>query len=215
MKIFGAALSPFVRKLLVYCAERQITFDHVPTFPMGPDGQGPEFMAVSPFGKIPAIDDDGMTLADSSAIIHYLEARDGSALLPEDAQARGRAVFFDEIADTVLTGVMGTIFVNRIVRPKFMGLEGDMAAAETAEQETLPPILSTLEGLIAENSEFLVGDRMTVADIALASPFVNMMLANVEVDGQKYPKLAHWLGGIWGRPAYAEQIAVNKKMVEG
>ncbi|MFC4291489.1 glutathione S-transferase family protein [Sphingorhabdus arenilitoris] len=213
MKIFGAPLSPFVRKVMIYCAERDIPYDHVPIFPMGPDGQNPEFLAASPLGKIPAIEDDGFTLADSSAIIHYLEAKHGQALLPEDAQARGQAIFFDEIADTAIAAVTGPIFFNRVVAPKFMGREGDMAAADVAEKETLPPILAKLEKLMPDDSAYLVGGALSVADISLASVFINFKHGGVTVDSDHYPKLSAWLLAIWDRPSFQRQMALEARIL--
>ena len=60
-----------------------------PIIPMGPDGADPDFVAASPMGKIPAMDDEGYRLGDSSAIIHYLEAKHGAALLPDEPKALG------------------------------------------------------------------------------------------------------------------------------
>lgn len=210
MKIYGAPLSPFVRKVIIYCVERQIDFDLIPIFPMGPDAAKPEFVAASPMGKIPAMDDDGFALADSSAIIHYLEAKHGAALLPEDAQARGTAVFFDEIADTVLVQAAGALFFNRVVAPKFMGQEGDQAAADLAEKETIPAALSKLEPLVPD-AQYLVGDSLSLADIALASVFVNARHGGVEVDAARYPRTAKWLSGIWELPSFVAQLEAEKQ----
>ncbi|MEE9432774.1 MAG: glutathione S-transferase family protein [Sphingorhabdus sp.] len=215
MKIFGASLSPFVRKLMVYCAERGIEYDHTPTFPMGPDGADPDFVAASPMGKIPAMNDDGFTLADSSAIIHYLEVKHGAALLPEEAKARGKAVFYDEVGDTVIPAVMGPIFINRVVMPKFMGKDGDSAAADKAEKEDMPPLLAKLEAMMPEAGGFLVEGRLTLADIAVASPFVNLKHAGVAPDAAQHPRLAKWLAGIWSLPSFSAQIASEEKFLAG
>ncbi len=72
MKLYGTSLSPFVRKVLVVLAEKGVEVQHVPLRFHDPD---PRFQAASPLGKIPALDDDGFLLADSSAIIHYLERK--------------------------------------------------------------------------------------------------------------------------------------------
>lgn len=213
MKIFGALLSPYVRKLVVYCAERGIEYDHTPTFPLGPDGADPDFVAASPMAKIPAIEDDGFTLADSSAIIHYLEVKHGAALLPEEAKARGTAIFYDEIGDTIIPAAMGPMFVNRVVKPKFMGIEGDLAAADKAEKEDLPPVLAKLEALMPENGGFLVEDRLTIADIAVASPFVNLKFAGYELDAASYPKTAAWYSGISRLESFAAAVSREEKLM--
>src|SRR3546814_8676944 len=61
------------------------------------------------------------------------------------------------------------LFFNRIVAPKFLGREGDLAAADVAEKDELPKLLAYLEGAIPAPG-FLVGDRLTLADLAVASP---------------------------------------------
>src|SRR3546814_14040293 len=65
------------------------------------------------------------------------------------------------------------MFFNRIVAPKFLGREGDLAAADVAEKDELPKLLAYLEGAIPA-SGFLVGDRLTLADLAVASPLMNL-----------------------------------------
>ena len=122
--------------------------------------------AASPFAKMPALDDDGFLLADSSAICHYLEAtHPAPALIPADPQARGRTIWFDEFADTMLFAAIGPIFFNRVVAPRFLKRDGDAAAAERAEAEALPPVLDYLEQATpdhgqAHRTEIVRGDDL-------------------------------------------------------
>src|SRR5688500_2911685 len=110
MKLYGFPLSPFVRKVLVVAQEKSLTVDVVPVNPMQPSE---EFLAASPYGKIPAIEDDGFKLADSTAIAVYLDAKyPEPALLPADARARAKAVWFDEVADTVVMAAGGPMVFN-------------------------------------------------------------------------------------------------------
>ena len=167
MILYGSTMSPFVRKVVAFAAEKEIALELKPVGLGDPD---PGFAAASPFSKMPALDDDGYVLADSSAICHYLEAKHPEpALIPAEPKARGRTIWFDEFADTILFACGGTMFFNRIVAPRFLRRDGDLAAADKAERETLPPLLDYLEGVIPE-SGFLVGDRLTLADLAVASP---------------------------------------------
>jgi glutathione S-transferase len=210
MIIFGATLSPFVRKTLAYCAEKGLTVENRN---VGLGSQDPEFRAASPFGKIPALKDGDYLLADSSAIIHYLEAKHPEPeLIPADPQLRGKAVWYDEFADTVVVGLGGKLFFNRVVAPRFLKQPGDQAAADKAEHEELPPIFAWLETQIPD-SGFLVGDRLTIADIAVASPFVNFEHAGCVVDSATYPKLCAYLRGILARPSFATMVAAEKKLL--
>ncbi len=100
MKIYGFPLSPFVRKVVVAVNEKGLAAEVVPSNPSQPDD---EFAAVSPFHKIPAFRDGDFTLADSTAIVTYLEAKyPEPPLLPAAPEARAKAIWFEEVADTVL-----------------------------------------------------------------------------------------------------------------
>ena len=99
---------------------------------------------------MPALLDGDFCLADSSAIIHYLDAKyPEPALIPAEPRARGRTIWFDEFADTILFGCGQKMFFNRVVAPIFLKRPGDEAAAEAAERDELPPILDYLETVVA------------------------------------------------------------------
>ena len=73
MILYGSSLSPFVRKVLAFAAEKGIEIELRPTG-AGPGQHGPEFIEASPLRKMPALVDGDFRLADSSAIAQYLEA---------------------------------------------------------------------------------------------------------------------------------------------
>lgn len=205
MIIYGSSLSPFVRKTMAYAHEKGIAFDHQPTMPGADDA---EFRACSPFGKVPGFRDGDFCLSDSTAIVHYLEAKHPEpALIPQDAEDRGRAIWYDEFADTILTAAGGPIFWNRVVAP-LMGQEPDLAAAETAERETLPPILDHLEAALGER-EWLVGDGLTLADLAVASPFKNLEYGQAQIDWDAYPKTRGYIDRVLGRESFAAGLAMD------
>ena len=203
MILYGSTMSPFVRKVAAYAAEKGIELELKPIGLGSPD---PEFQAASPFKKMPALVDGDYSLADSSAIIHYLEAKyPEPALIPADPRERGRVIWFDEFADTLLFACGGKIFFNKVVAPRFLGREGDLAAAETAEREELPPLLDYLEGVIPD-SGFLVGDRLTLADISVAGPFANFGHCDVAIDSGRYPKVTAYTRSILSRPSFARFV---------
>jgi glutathione S-transferase len=100
----------------------------------------------------------------------------------------------------------GKSFFNRIVAPRFMGREGDLAAAEAAERDELPPILDYLERTVPEPGEFLVADQITLADIAVASPFVNFRHTQTLIDPSRYGRTVAYLDSILSRPSFAQWI---------
>jgi len=203
MILYGSTMSPFVRKVAAYAAEKGIEVDLQPTgFPNPSD----EFCAASPFRKMPAIADGDYCLSDSSAIIHYLEAKyPKPELIPADPRARGRVIWFDEFADTILFACGAKIFFNKIVAPRFLGREGDLSAADAAERDELPPLLDYLEQAIPD-SGYLVDDRLTLADIAVAGPFANFGHCNVAIDSGRYPKVSGYVSAILSRPSFAQYV---------
>lgn len=207
MIIYGSSLSPFARKALVFAAEKGIAVDNPPTALYSQDV---EFRKASPLGKIPALCDGDFRISDSSAIVAYLEAlQPDPVLIPHEPQSRARTIWYDEFADTILFGALQKIFFNRIVAPKFLRIEGDLAAAEKAEREELPPLIDYLETVIPP-SGFLVDDRLTLADIAVASPMVNMTHVGIHIDPATHPRSAAYIDAILARPAFATLIAKEK-----
>ncbi len=209
MIVHGSSLSPFVRKVIVFAAEKGLAVENK-VAPPGP--KTPEFLAMSPFGKIPAFEDGDYQLCDSSAIVHYLEAKHPEhALIPAEARARGRTVWFDEYADTIMFAAAAPIFFNRVVAP-LMGMDGDLAAADKAEADALPPVLAYLESVIPA-SGFLVEERLTLADIAVASPFVNFEHAGVAIDAAIFPKVTAYAAAILARPSFATLIEKEQRFL--
>jgi len=203
MILYGSTMSPFVRKVVAFAGEKGIALD---IHPVGLGDPNPNFRAASPFGKMPALDDDGYTLADSSAICHYLEAKQPDpALIPADAKARGKVIWYEEFADTILFACGAAMFFNRVVAPRFLGRDGDLVAADKAEFETLPPLLEYLESVIPD-SGYLVGDSLTLADIAVASPFANLAHCEVVIDPARFPRVVRYTADILGRPGFAASI---------
>jgi glutathione S-transferase len=204
MILYGSSLSPFVRKVLAAAHEKGIALDLRPT--RIADGD-PDFRAASPFGKMPAFADGDYKLCDSSAIVHYLDAKQPEPpLIPADPKLRGKAVWFDEFADTILFDCGRKIFFNRIVAPFFMGRPGDEAAAATAEQDELPPILDYLETVAPEGEGFLLGEAISLADIAVASPFANFRHLGIVLDASRHPRTGRYVERMLARPSFASSI---------
>jgi glutathione S-transferase len=199
MIVYGSSLSPFVRKTLGFAYEKGLAVEHVPVTPQAAQ---PEFRACSPLGKIPGFADGDYRLADSTAICNYLERKYPNpslfAATPEDI---GRMVWLEEFSDTVLVAAAGKVFFNLIVKPNLFKQPPDMAVVDTALTKELPPLFDYLEAQV--KGPFLVGDRLTLADIALHCPFVNLKLAGHPLDAARWPKLGGYLAGLLARPALA------------
>jgi glutathione S-transferase len=207
MIVYGSSLSPFVRKVLAFAAEKGID---VESQPVDFRNKSAEFLEASPFGKIPAFRDGDFAISDSSAIIHYLEAvKPEPNLIPKDPRAGARTIWFDEYSDTILVACGAKIVFNRLVGPRFLGMPGDEEVARKAECDELPLLLDYLERVIPA-SGYLVEDRMTLADISVASPFATLDHAGTAIDGSRHPRLKAYVEAILARPCFAPLVAGEK-----
>ena len=216
MIVYGSTFSPFVRKVMAFVAEKGLTAELKPA---GMGRGGAEFDEASPFRKMPGFRDPGadggrdFVISDSTAIVTYLEAKYPEPnLLPADPIARARAIWYEEFADTIVMKAGGAIFFNRFVAPRVFGRAGDEAVAAAAERDEVPPLLDYLER-VAPESGFLVEDRITLADIAVASPFVNLAHVGVDLDGTRWPRATAYLDAILARPSFAGMVAEERRMV--
>jgi glutathione S-transferase len=210
MKVFGNTLSPFVRKTLAFAAEKGIEVELV----AAGMGQGPdEFKQASPFGKMPGFQDGDFLISDSTAIITYLEAiKPEPNLIPSDPRARARTIWYEEFGDTIVAACGGTMFFNRVVAPRFLGRPGDENLVQEAINVQFPKIVDYLERTVPA-SGYLVEDRLTLADIAVASPFVNMGHVGCPINPTTHPKAFGYIEAILARPSYAGMVAKEKAMV--
>ena len=196
--VHGASASPFVRKVRVALAEKGLDYELKPVFPFN---VSPEYKKISPLGKIPCYQDGDFTLPDSSCIVAYLEkVSPQPALHPSDPKLYARALWYEEYADTRMVEIMGPVFFQRVIRKNLMKQEPDEELVKKSLAR-LPEICDYLEAEIG-NSDFLVGNRFSIADIAVASPFVNLRHAGERVDEKRWPKLGAYLKRIHARPSF-------------
>jgi glutathione S-transferase len=209
MKIYGFPLSPFVRKVVVSVKEKGLEAEVVPSNPSQPD---PEFSAISPFQRIPAFRDGDFTMADSTAIVTYLEAKyPQPALLPAEPEVRARAIWFEEVADTVCVPTGRPIVLNRFVRPRIFGVGGDEAAAVEAEHALKGP-LDYLERVVGDG---WLDNDFTIGDIAVASAFRSLGYAGWTLDDILYPRLSAWFERVKQRAAWKAAAEIERSVMIG
>jgi glutathione S-transferase len=201
--LYGAGLSPFVRKVRVLLAEKGVAYEHDPVVPFNVSA---EYKAISPLGKIPAYRDEHGALADSSVICAYLERRHPTpALYPSDPYQYARALWFEEYGDSPFIAVSGAkIFFPKVIGPAFFNQPTDEAAVAKAIAEDLPPLFDYLESQLS--GDWLAGSQFSIADIAIGTQFVNLRLAGVSVDAARWPKLARYVARVHERPSFRKLI---------
>jgi glutathione S-transferase len=207
--VYGVNASPFVRKVRVFLAEKGLDYELDPVIP----GQAPpDYKQMSPLGKIPAFRDGDRTMCDSSIICAYLErTAPEPRLYPADPYDYARALWFEEYADGGMTPVVGPkIFFKKIVGPRFFNQPCNDAEVKESIEKELPPLFDYLEGQL--KGDFLVGNTLTIADIGVATQFVNLKHAGVGVDAKRWPKLAAFVQRMHARPSFAPIIAEETAM---
>ncbi len=205
-RLHGTPGSPFVRKVRAAFNEKTVESQLAPLDIFNPPSG---FERLSPLRRIPVlefVDDSGRgPLADSSAIVAYLEAAyPAPPLFPSDPYQRGRAVWIEEYADTVLAYQLGM----GVMRP-LLGARGGADVDETklaeAIEQKLPPLLSYLDGALGA-ARWFVGEAYTIADLAVAAQLSGLVLVDRLDILAPYPGLARLLAQARERPAFAAAV---------
>lgn len=210
--IHGTLLSPWVRRLLAFCEEKGVEYDIVNVVPLGePD---PEFLKISPLGKVPVLEVDGRYLPDSLAACSYLESViDSPVLFPSDGWERGWMLWLcDYLGTGLFSKVEAPLFIQRFVNPAFLNMETDDAVVAEALAQ-MPGHFDYLESQLGEGKEFLVGDALSLADLTAGSIFVNFRHAGETVDADRWPALAAYVERIHARPSFVRILEREKEAV--
>ena len=189
LSIHGSPISPFVRKALVCLIEKGVDYELNPVSPFPP----PEsHLKISPLGKIPALTDGDLSLADSAAICGYIEKMHPSPpLFPEDPADYGRALWYQIWADTELPKGTASLFFNRVA-VRMMKREPDEAVIAKIISDVQPGLFDYLEAEIGAKT-FLLGDTLTIADIAVTTQFIQMQYAGEALPESAYPNITRFV----------------------
>ncbi|WOJ95315.1 glutathione S-transferase family protein [Congregibacter brevis] len=206
IKIYGVHGSPYVRKVLIALAVKNIPFEIVPQMPFSGDT---EYLKLNPLGKIPTLVDGDLTLGDSKVICHYLdEAYPEPPLYPRGIADRARAHWFEDFAGGKLSELAAGIFFQRFMRPRAFKQEPDEALISDIIDNKLPPMLDYLEGQIPSEG-FLFGD-FGMADLSVMSPFVNAGYAGYEVDASRWPRTTALFAAVKAQAAVKSNLEQEK-----
>jgi glutathione S-transferase len=203
LTVIGSFVSPYVRKVLACMELKGLDYAVDPITPFfGND----EFTRMSPLRRIPVLIDGDTVLSDSTVICAYLdEAYEGYALLPEGPRDRARARWLEEYADTRLGDLfIWGLFYQKFVRQRVWQEEPDEERVAKVLDEGAPAALDYLEGELPETG-YLFGP-LGLADVALASFFVNARYVGFEVDAGRWPKVARFVGDVLAEPVMAKLL---------
>jgi glutathione S-transferase len=192
LTVYGAPLSPFVRKLCLCLIEKGLDYELEVVMPFG---QPDWFRELNPLGRIPAFRDGDLKLADSSVICQYLEERypEQKPLYGADTEQRAKVRWLEKYADYELAPLCTlTVFRNRVLKAT-MGQPCDEEKVQQALKDRLPSNFDYLEATLGDAPYFL-GEQLSMADLALASQLINMEHGGETLDSGRWPKLmAHYV----------------------
>jgi glutathione S-transferase len=191
MKLIGSKTSPYVRKVRVLIAEKNIACEFVEENAWAADTKVPQF---NPLNKVPALVlDDGESIYDSGVIAEYLDTLPGASFIPKDARSRALVrrdeALGDGISDAGIT----------------MRLEGQREAARQ-DAAWIARQRSKVEAGIAAVSKS-VGSRRgaatTLGDIACACSLFWLEFRFPEIRWRDDPVLKAWAENLEKRPSFA------------
>jgi glutathione S-transferase len=197
--VHGVPGSPFMRAVEVALREKSTPY-RVRALSPG-ESKSPEYMALHPFGRIPAFEHGDFRLYETQAILRYIdEVIPSPPLVPADPRRAARMNQIMGINDWYFFPLVARAIVfNRIVGPKLLNLPCDEAAIAGAVPEGRRCI-GELERLLGEQ-RFLAGDQFTLADVLLA-PQLDFFAATPEGASMLAgTKLSAWLTRVNARPS--------------
>lgn len=214
LKIYGVPFSVHTRKVLLVAQLKQLPHEIIPVVPVIPGNPPPNWRSLSPTGLIPAIDDNGFSLADSTAISLYLERKvPEPAILPADDREHARVLFLDAWAGSAMfRQIIHPIFHNQVVSPAVHQRPGDPLAIAAALDGAAPDAFGYLESLAPRG--FLVGARLTLADLAVVSNLLVFHYLGHRGDAARFPLLAAYFQRHLESPLVREAVERERPFVE-
>jgi glutathione S-transferase len=184
--LYDADRCPYCARVRIALAEKGIEYE---TVEIDLDDRPAWIYEKNPLGRVPVLEEDTFVLAESAVIDEYLDDRyPDQPLWPADPadRALGRLLVFrfDELS-----------------KPYYALRRGEDGA-----RERLDAALATLEGVLQEQ-KFLSGREFGLADIAYV-PWILRARDRMEVDLERFPALAEWVGRLEQRSSIAAELDV-------
>jgi GSH-dependent disulfide-bond oxidoreductase len=199
---FNGAPNP--AKVALFLEESGLPYELVPVDTRKGEQFKPEFLKVNPNAKVPAIDDDGVLVFDSNAILLYLGERTGKFMPPNTPAARGPMLSWLMFVATGLGPYSGQAVHFKHAAPK------DLEYAHNRYQYEAHRHYKVLDDRLA-SSKYLAGDAYTIVDMAFWG-WVRMATYVLGDDVfTKYPNVKRLFDEISARPAAARANALKDK----
>lgn len=159
------------------------------------DQAKPEFLAVNPNGMVPALVDGDTTVLESNCILIYLAEKAGSDLWSDaDRIEILRWMFWEQSHFMYATGM---VFFQKLLKP-LLGQQPDLARVDEGIAK-FRRHAKALDGHL-EGRGWLVGDAMTVADLAVAANLTYAEATGLPIE--EFPNVRRWYAAIEALPAW-------------
>jgi glutathione S-transferase len=197
IKLYTFPPSTNSRKVRIALLEKGLEFERISVDLSKREQKNPEYLKIHPFGQIPALDDEGFIIYDSTVINEYLEDEyPYPSLMPKDSEGRARARLMEDFRDTHFN----PYFVH--LMQEMRKPEGERDAqridnARAAISKAFDRIESELNG-----NEYLAGS-FSLADIAFMSNIELLDRFAITVDPIKYKNTVAWIARLKARPSFA------------
>jgi len=154
--------------------------------------RSPEYLKVNPFGQVPSIDDDGVILSDSNAILVYLARKydPQGTWLPNDALGTAQVERWLSVAASQISNGPATARLINVFGDKL-----DQVKAISISER-----LFTIMNAHLADRAFLVGETPTIADVAGYTYIAHAPEGNISLE--PYPHLRSWLSRIEALPGF-------------
>jgi glutathione S-transferase len=196
IKLYTFPQSSNSRKVRIALIEKGLEFERIPIDLTKKEQKNPEYLKINPFGQVPALDDEGFIVYDSTVINEYLEDEyPYPPLLPKDSDGRARARMMEDFRDNLFN--LASTQLNRELR-KPEG-ERNPQTIESARAEIVKcfdRIEKELQG-----REYLAGE-FSLADIAFMPNLDSLERMNIAIDA-KYKNVLAWIARLKARPSFA------------
>lgn len=195
--LYYAQRSPYARKVRILLAEKYLACELKETDIVN---KSPEFISISPIGKVPVlVDEDGTTVWDSTQIVEYLdETYPHPSFYPSDRQQRLQCRQWEELADTLTDNAVALTLQKR---------KGEQADARDCAkyQAAINRLLPALDRQLA-TSHYLIGENWTAADVAAVCALGYYTLRFGEDWQQQYLRLGQWFQKLHERESVKSTI---------
>jgi len=194
---FGPTRSIRVRWTL---QELGVEFESIPINLLAGEHLQPKFLKINPAGKIPVLVDDDLVLTESVAIVLYLADKySNKGLIPTELKERGQVNRWLLFAATELEQPLWRIARNTMLYPEDQRLPADVVLVS----QEFKAMAAVLEEHM-QRRQFVVGDRVTVADFVAA---YTLDWANEDRSLDDCPQLLAYMKRMYARPNAPQRIA--------